>query len=107
MTAALLSSCADVSYSCLLLYYLLYLILMFSYMLLLSLPTQPIKSQLSEVTFFNNVNLNIKKCKIEINSYNVLQIFIFGFGLVTLLCLFYFHQDLTFKIAFVTLCHAM
>ena len=40
--------------------------------------------------FFNDANLNIKKCKIEKYSYNVLQMFIFGFGLVTLLCLFYY-----------------
>ena len=55
-------------------------------------PPPPTKQTLSHRNlFFNDENINIKKWKIEINSYNALQIFIFGFGLVTLLCLFYLY----------------
>ena len=65
MAAALLLSCAYVSYSCLLLYYLLYLILMFSYMFPLYLPTQPSKPQVSEVTFLMMQILILKSAKLK------------------------------------------
>ena len=56
---------------------------------LLSTPTKQTSSHRN--LFFNDENINIKKCKIEINSYNALQNVIFVFGLVTLLCLFYLY----------------
>ena len=40
-------------------------------------------------SLFNEDNPNLKKQKIEINCCNILQIFIFGFGLITLFWLFY------------------
>ena len=53
-----------------------------------SFPPQTNKPQVSEITFFNDENINIKKCKIEINSYNALQIL--NFGLDWFPCFVYF-----------------
>ena len=41
--------------------------------------------------FYIEENLNLKKNKIEINGYNILQIFFLGFGSVTLFWLSYLH----------------